>query len=158
MRNGTLVGGPARGSSDLLARGRAEEGHQLSRHLCTPPSVGDVVEVSIRPVAATVRIGTCSWADDALSKHYYPKGLPAGERLAYYAQEFDTVEVDSTFYRLRFEEMVSRWAERTPPGFTMHVKAFGIMTRHPVRLEQLPPELRDDVPTDDRGRVERPSR
>jgi uncharacterized protein YecE (DUF72 family) len=40
----------------------------------------------------------------------------------------------------------------------MHVKAFGIMTRHPVRLEQLPPDLRDEVPTDDRGRVERPSR
>ena len=140
----------------MLARGHAEGGHQLSRHLCTPPSVGDVV--SIGPVAATVRIGTCSWADDALSKHYYPKGLPAGERLAYYAQEFDTVEVDSTFYRLPVEEMVSRWAERTPPGFTMHVKAFGIMTRHPVRLEQLPPDLREDVPTDDRGRVERPSR
>ena len=107
---------------------------------------------------ATVRIGTCSWADEALSKYFYPKGLPAGERLGYYAQEFDTVEVDSTFYRLPAEEMVARWAERTPPGFTMHVKAFGIMTRHPVRLEQLPPDLRDEVPTDDRGRVERPSR
>jgi uncharacterized protein YecE (DUF72 family) len=109
-------------------------------------------------MAATVRIGTCSWADEALSKYFYPKGLPAGERLGYYAEEFDTVEVDSTFYRLPVEEMVARWAERTPPGFTMHVKAFGIMTRHPVRLEQLPPDLRDEAPTDDRGRVERPSR
>ena len=105
-----------------------------------------------------IRIGTCSWADDALSKHFYPKGLPAGERLAHYAQHFDTVEVDSTYYRLPAEEMVRRWAERTPDDFVMHVKAFGLMTRHPVKLEALPPDLRDDAPTDDKGRVERPSR
>src|SRR5881398_755437 len=54
--------------------------------------------------------------------------------------------------------MVQRWAERTPDDFVMHVKAFGLMTRHPVKLESLPPDLRDDAPTDDRGRVERPSR
>ena len=107
---------------------------------------------------AGIRIGTCSWADEALSKHWYPKGLPAGERLGYYAQHFDTVEVDSTYYRLPAEEMVQRWAERTPDGFVMHAKAFGLMTRHPVKLEALPPDLRDDAPTDDRGRVERPSR
>jgi uncharacterized protein YecE (DUF72 family) len=105
-----------------------------------------------------MRIGTCSWADEALSKHWYPKGLPAGERLAHYAQHFDTVEVDSTYYRLPAEEMVRRWAERTPDDFVMHVKAFGLMTRHPVKLEALPPDLRDEAPTDDKGRVERPSR
>jgi uncharacterized protein YecE (DUF72 family) len=107
---------------------------------------------------AEIRIGTCSWADDALSKHLYPKGLPAGERLGYYAQHFDTVEVDSTYYRLPAEEMVQRWAERTPDDFVMHVKAFGLMTRHPVKLEALPPDLREEAPTDDKGRVERPSR
>src|SRR5437763_6576681 len=107
---------------------------------------------------AGIRIGTCSWADDALSKYFYPPGLPAGERLGYYAQQFDTVEVDSTYYRLPAEQMVERWAERTPNDFVMHVKAFGLMTRHPVKLEALPPDLRDDVPTDDKGRVERPSR
>jgi uncharacterized protein YecE (DUF72 family) len=105
-----------------------------------------------------IRIGTCSWADDALSKHFYPKGLPAGERLAHYAQHFDTVEVDSTYYRLPAEEMVQRWAERTPDDFVMHVKAFGLMTRHPVKLEALPPDLRDEAPADAKGRVERPSR
>jgi uncharacterized protein YecE (DUF72 family) len=105
-----------------------------------------------------IRIGTCSWADDALSKHWYPKGVAAGERLGYYAQHFDTVEVDSTYYRLPGDEMVRRWAERTPDDFVMHVKAFGLMTRHPVKLEALPPDMRDDAPTDDKGRVERPSR
>jgi uncharacterized protein YecE (DUF72 family) len=107
---------------------------------------------------AEIRIGTCSWADEALSKYFYPPGTPPGERLAYYAQHFDTVEVDSTYYRLPAEQMVERWAERTPDGFVMHVKAFGLMTRHPVKVEALPTDLRDEAPVDDKGRVERPSR
>ena len=109
-------------------------------------------------MTAPIRIGTCSWADESLSRYWYPKGIAAGERLRYYAERFDTVEVDSTFYRLPVEEMVARWAERTPDGFVMHVKAFGMMTRHPVKLEQLPPDLRDEAPTDERGRVDRPPR
>jgi uncharacterized protein YecE (DUF72 family) len=109
-------------------------------------------------MAAPVRIGTCSWADDALSKHWYPPGTPARERLAYYAERFSTVEVDSTFYRVPTRQMVQNWADRTPDGFVMHVKAFGLLTRHPVRLEQVPPELREGLPVDDRGRVDRPPR
>jgi uncharacterized protein YecE (DUF72 family) len=109
-------------------------------------------------MAAPVRIGTCSWADEALSKHFYPPKLPAKERLAWYSQFFDTVEVDSTYYRLPGESMVQGWADRTPPGFTMHVKAFGLMTRHPVKLEVLPEDLRDAMPVDARGRVDRPPR
>jgi uncharacterized protein YecE (DUF72 family) len=108
---------------------------------------------------APIRIGTCSWADDALVKHWYPKGVrSAEERLRYYAEQFSTVEVDSTYYRLPDEPMVARWAERTPDGFVMHVKAFGVMTRHPVKAEQLPTDLRDAVPVDERGRVDRPPR
>ena len=107
---------------------------------------------------AAVRIGTCSWADDALAKHFYPPKLPARERLAWYAEHFDTVEVDSTYYRLPGESMVEGWAERTPPGFTMHVKAFGLMTRHPVKIEVLPEDLRAEMPVDEKGRVDRPPR
>jgi uncharacterized protein YecE (DUF72 family) len=109
-------------------------------------------------MAATVRIGTCSWADEALSKWFYPPKLPAKERLAWYAEHFDTVEVDSTYYRLPGESMVQGWAERTPDGFTMHVKAFGLMTRHPVRAEAIPEDLRAEMPVDERGRVDRPPR
>jgi len=109
-------------------------------------------------VTATIRIGTCSWADESLSKHWYPKGVTARARLEYYAERFDTVEVDSTYYRLPAEEMVAGWAERTPPGFVTHVKAFGLMTRHPVKADVLPPDLRQAAPVDEHGRVERPSR
>jgi uncharacterized protein YecE (DUF72 family) len=107
---------------------------------------------------APIRIGTCSFADEALTKWWYPRGLPAKERLVYYAERFDTVEIDSTYYRLPEQTTISGWEHRTPPDFVFHLKAFGLMTRHPVRLEQLPPDLREQAPTDDRGRVERPSR
>jgi uncharacterized protein YecE (DUF72 family) len=110
-------------------------------------------------LSTTVRVGTCSWADKSLVAHWYPKGVKsAEERLRYYIEHFDAVEADSPYYRLPEEPMVARWAERTPEGFVMHVKAFGLMTRHPVKLEQLPPELREPMPVDDRGRVNRPSR
>jgi uncharacterized protein YecE (DUF72 family) len=109
-------------------------------------------------MAAAVRIGTCSWADDALSKHWYPAGTPPKERLPWYAEHFSTVEVDSTYYRVPTTQMVQGWADRTPEGFVMHVKAFGLMTRHPVKLEQVPPDLREGLPVDARGRVDRPPR
>ena len=109
-------------------------------------------------MAARIRVGTCSWADEALSKHFYPPGLKAGERLVYYAEHFDTVELDSTYYRLPVESMAARWAEQTPDDFVMHVKAFGVMTRHPVKKEQLPPDLREAAPVDEKGRIDRPPR
>ncbi len=110
-------------------------------------------------MAATVRIGTCSWADESLVKYWYPREIRSSEdRLRYYADRFDTVEIDSTYYRLPEAENARKWAERTPDGFLFHVKAFRMMTRHPVKLEQLPPELREGAPTDERGRVDRPPR
>lgn len=109
-------------------------------------------------MAAPVRIGTCSFADEALVKHWYPKGTAAKDRLPYYAEHFSTVEIDSTYYRLPERSTVQGWADRTPAGFVVHIKAFGLMTRHPVKLEQLPPDLREGMPVDDRGRVDRPPR
>jgi uncharacterized protein YecE (DUF72 family) len=109
-------------------------------------------------MAGSIRVGTCSWADESLTKFWYPKSVKSGEeRLRYYAERFDTVEANSTYYRLPDAHMAELWAERTPPGFTMHIKAFGVMTRHPAKLEQLPTDLRD-VQTDARGRVDRPPR
>jgi uncharacterized protein YecE (DUF72 family) len=110
-------------------------------------------------VAASIRVGTCSWADESLSKYFYPPQVKgAEERLRYYTDRFDTVEANSTYYRLPDREMVQKWADRTPDGFVMHVKAFGVMTRHPVKVEQLPTDLREEAPLDERGRVDRPPR
>jgi uncharacterized protein YecE (DUF72 family) len=84
-----------------------------------------------RRVPATVRIGVCSFADEGLLKHWYPKGVstPAA-RLGYYAERFDTVEVDSPFYHLPDPAVTGRWAQRTPPEFVFHVKAHATMTGH----------------------------
>src|SRR5256885_1770306 len=103
-------------------------------------------------------VASCGRPDGTLTRCWYPKGLRAGEaRLRYCAERFDVVEATSSYSRLPDPAMVENWAERTPPGFTMHVKAFGVMTRHPVKVAQLPTDLRD-VPTDARGRVDRPPR
>jgi uncharacterized protein YecE (DUF72 family) len=80
---------------------------------------------------AVVHIGICSWADDGLLKHWYPREVRTAEaRLRYYAERFETVEVDSPFYRLPSPENAARWAERTPDGFVFHAKASKEMTGH----------------------------
>ena len=82
-------------------------------------------------MAAVVRLGTCSWADEGLIRSWYPRGVStARARLAYYAERFDTVEVDSTYYHLPDPAVTGRWAQRTPPEFTFHVKAHATMTHH----------------------------
>jgi uncharacterized protein YecE (DUF72 family) len=80
---------------------------------------------------APIRIGTCSWADEGLVKRWYPRGVSSPQgRLAYYAERFDTVEVDSPFYHLPSPETAAKWVERTPEGFLFHAKASGEMTGH----------------------------
>lgn len=82
-------------------------------------------------MAATVRLGTCSFADEGLLKAWYPRGVSTPKaRLAYYAERFDTVEVDSPFYHLPDPAVAGRWAQRTPPEFVFHVKAHATMTHH----------------------------
>ena len=82
-------------------------------------------------MAATVRIGTCSFADEGLVKTWYPRGVSTSKaRLAYYSERFDTVEVDSPYYHLPDPGVTRNWALRTPPGFTFHVKAHKTMTGH----------------------------
>lgn len=100
-----------------------------------------------------IRVGTCSWADDSFVKAYYPPGV---DRLRYYAERFDVVEANSTYYRMPDPALVAQWADKLPEGFVMHVKAFGLMTRHPVKLGALPEDLREAAPVDERGRVDRP--
>jgi uncharacterized protein YecE (DUF72 family) len=80
---------------------------------------------------AVVRLGTCSWADEGLLKNWYPREVRTPEgRLRHYAEWFDTVEVDSPFYRLPSPETAAHWAERTPSEFVFHAKASKEMTGH----------------------------
>lgn len=106
-----------------------------------------------------VRVGTCSWTDPTMVRAWYPSAIrSAADRLRYYAAHFDTVEVDSTFYALPNSSTASLWVERTPPGFVFHVKAFGMLTRHGVRPQQLPILLREkhSLELDNAGRILHP--
>lgn len=93
-------------------------------------------------------------------RSWYPPGVrTAADRLRYYATQFDTVEVDSTFYGLPSPANARLWAERTPPGFMFHIKAFAMLTRHGIKPEQLPPLIREQhsLELDRSGRVLHPS-
>jgi uncharacterized protein YecE (DUF72 family) len=82
-------------------------------------------------MAATVRIGICSWADEGLLRAWYPRGVSTAERrLRHYAERFDVVEVDSPYYALPDPAVTERWARRTPDAFTFHAKASAAMTWH----------------------------
>lgn len=59
---------------------------------------------------------------------FYPENLPAGKWLAYYAREFDTVELNVTYYRVPTERMVRGWIERTPADFLFSIKAHRSLT------------------------------
>ena len=73
----------------------------------------------------------------------YPEGLPPRRWLAHYATRFDTVEVNSTFYRLARPAAVARWVEETPDDFRFTVKASRYLT-HVKRLQRHRP--RDRAP------------
>jgi uncharacterized protein YecE (DUF72 family) len=71
------------------------------------------------------------WRDD-----FYPPKLPARQWLDYYSQQFDTVEVNATFYRLPAVDTVATWAKQTPSDFVFAVKSSRYLT-HVKRLAEL---------------------
>jgi uncharacterized protein YecE (DUF72 family) len=88
-----------------------------------------------------VRVGCSGWN----YKHwrdgvFYPPRLPPRKWLEYYARFFDTVEVNSTFYRLPRETAVANWVALTPPGFVFTIKMSRYVT-HVKRLRDLRPSL-----------------
>lgn len=92
----------------------------------------------------TVLVGTASWTDKSLVDcgRFYPKGCSsAEERLRWYASQFSTVEVDSSYYALPSARNAALWAERTPAGFQFNVKAFRILTGHQTPAQALPRDL-----------------
>src|SRR5439155_23003638 len=84
---------------------------------------------------------------------WYPEGMQARDRLPWYAERFDAVEVNSTFYAIPDEKTVARWAKATPEGFTFDYKLHRLLSRHAAALDSLPKDLRDGVEVNERGRV-----
>jgi uncharacterized protein YecE (DUF72 family) len=104
-------------------------------------------------VAGKILVGTSSWADPGFVEEWYPPGLPAKDRLPFYAERFRAVEVNSSFYAIPERDTVGRWARVTPDGFTFDVKLHRLLSRHAAQIKELPPDVRDGVETNPRGRV-----
>lgn len=105
-----------------------------------------------------VLAGTCSWTDRSVAASgFYPKGTstPAA-RLAYYAELFDTVEIDSTFYAIADQGRAFKWIAGTPRGFSFGVKAYSLFTFHRAKFSSLPEWARAEIaPREPDARVDR---
>jgi uncharacterized protein YecE (DUF72 family) len=76
----------------------------------------------------TVHVGTSGWQYRDWRGRLYPPGLPQAEWLPRYAEVFETVEVNNSFYRLPERDTFERWRRQTPPGFVVAVKASRYVT------------------------------
>ncbi|HET7788546.1 MAG TPA: DUF72 domain-containing protein [Myxococcales bacterium] len=118
----------------------------------------------------TVHVGTSGYNYDAWRGTFYPEDLSAKKMLSYYAGQFDTVEINYSFYRKPTAKILQGWAAQVPEGFRFALKAWQRIT-HQKRLRdaeelvssfaeaaralgprlapvlyQLPPNLKADVP------------
>jgi uncharacterized protein YecE (DUF72 family) len=82
-----------------------------------------------------LRIGCSGWNYASWKDEFY-EGKPARLWLQHYAQHFDTVEVNNTFYRLPLRSSVAKWVAETPPGFLFTIKASRYLT-HIKRLTDM---------------------
>jgi uncharacterized protein YecE (DUF72 family) len=98
---------------------------------------------------AEIRIGTSGYHYKHWIGRYYPAGMKPPGMLAHYARDFDSVELNNTFYQLPSEETVDSWRTGTPPGFLFAVKGSRFIT-HMIKLEEAQRGLSNFLP-----RVER---
>jgi uncharacterized protein YecE (DUF72 family) len=111
-----------------------------------------VIEAT-RKGAGRILVGTASWSDPGFVQRWYPKKMPAHERLGWYAQHFAMVEVNSTFYSVPDSRTVERWCAATPGDFIFDVKLHQLFSFHSTQAKLLPPELKRLAKTDPKGKV-----
>ena len=104
-------------------------------------------------MSGKIRVGTASWSDPGFVERWYPKKMPAGDRLGWYAQHFELVEVNSTFYSVPELRMVERWCAATANEFTFDVKLHQLFSYHSTPAKLLPLDLQKRAKTDAKGNV-----
>ena len=82
-----------------------------------------------KAVARDIRIGCSGWNYKHWRERFYPKGLPVARWFQFYAEHFDTVEINNSFYRLPPPETFAKWRDQAPPGFCYAVKANRYITQ-----------------------------
>jgi uncharacterized protein YecE (DUF72 family) len=88
----------------------------------------------------SLHIGTSGWSYKDWAGIFYPAGLSRSKWLDYYAERYTSVEINSTFYRLPFSNMVSSWRRRAPDGFVFSVKG-SRRTTHTKKLQDVEEEV-----------------
>ncbi len=82
----------------------------------------DGTSAPTRRLGCVIRVGTSGWSYPSWRPGFYPADVQPSEFLRYYAERFDTVELNATGYRLPSEDQFKRWAETVPDGFRFAVK------------------------------------
>lgn len=88
-----------------------------------------------------IRIGTSGWVYAGWRGRFYPRGIPQRRWLEYYAQHFDTVELNATTYRLPKEPQIRTWCESVPKDFLYTIKLSRLITHR----KSLPPRVDEFV-------------
>ena len=76
----------------------------------------------------SVHIGTSGWHCRHWYGHFYPEKLPLSQMLEFYSRQFDTVELNNTFYRLPTENGIAKWCSTTPAKFCFSAKGSRFLT------------------------------
>src|SRR6266566_277240 len=84
---------------------------------------------------ASLYIGTSAFTAAGWEVSFYPQGTKPADYLTYYAKHFNSVEVDSTFYRPPSKSTVEGWARKTPPGFVFAAKVPQVITHEKVLVD-----------------------
>ena len=106
-------------------------------------------------MAAKIFVGTASWSDPGFVEFWYPKKMRPADHLGWYAQHFNMVEVNSTFYSVPDPMLARRWCNATPPNFVFNIKLHQLLSHHSTRAKLLPPALQKKLRLKKDARVER---
>jgi len=87
------------------------------------------------PKLAPIRLGTSAFTAAGWEGTFYPDGMKPADYLSHYATQFDTVEIDSTYYRTPSASTVRGWEAKTPPGFLFAAKVPQTVTHEHVLVD-----------------------
>src|SRR5882724_13708841 len=82
-----------------------------------------------------ILLGTSAFTANGWEGSFYPPGMKSRDYLSYYATQFSTVEVDSTFYGCPSAHTVNNWDARTPEGFIFSLKVPQVITHEKVLVD-----------------------
>jgi uncharacterized protein YecE (DUF72 family) len=86
-------------------------------------------------MTAEIPLGASAFSANGWAGAFYPKGMKTADYLNFYSTRFDTVEVDSTFYRCPTIEAINNWHFKTPPGLIFSLKIPRSITHDKILLD-----------------------